>query len=78
MDKSVLPPEFLGLLRLAESDMRNDLIASVAGCAQLVRIIASEIESVTDHSGLNALLRCGIALETIGSVMKLEALRVRP
>jgi hypothetical protein len=65
------------LIRLAQQDVRADLISSAPGLAKFLRLIAARIESAS-HEDLDDLAAVGITLALVGETLRDEALRVRP
>lgn len=77
MGTKTLQAEYIALLRLASHDMRADVVASLVGVSQLLRVFASQLESA-GHEDIDVVVSIGIGLELLGSTLKLEALRLKP
>ena len=68
-----LSNEFTGLLRAAAAEARADVVQAAPGIAELLRMIAEQIDQA--RADLDLLASAGILVEVLGEILRDEALR---
>ena len=73
MSAPALSNEFIALLRAAAAEARADVVQAAPGIAELLRMIAEQIDRA--RSDLDVLASAGILVEVLGEILRDEALR---